>query len=392
MRVDETLKISSINISGLYNNDYDIVKLHHQICKHLESEKDSVVKRLRNKSNLLSLRTNKPQSVIDRRSDVNEKNRIEKQIEEILSGNRLTHYHNMADPIINKYRTYPSSVKILSFDEITKSSNTENLVDTLDPIIQQKVRCIEEFFVIARKYINISVRRNYNHDHNTCECCGESLTDAIIYNGMQICAVCDTEVPILITSKNETDVKRVTPTLNSKDESAHNFFKSLDRDQGKKSVKVEPELFLLLDEYFSRRKPDNSRAVVLNQPLNEYGFRGDTTPEMMWSAVGALKYQQHYENYMILGHLYWNWTLPDYSPYMAQLEREYAITQEVFYNIPVEERLRSSSLGTELRKFLHLQRVGHPCKMEHFKIASNVNSRKIQKRIWDMMLEGAGLA
>lgn len=106
------------------------------------------------------------------------------------------------------------------------------------------------------------------------------------------------------------------------------------------------------------------------------------------SALSHINRTEFYEDYNLIGHIIWNWILPDISKYREKIIDHYNKTQKVFCRIPPEERGRNSSLGTQYRLWRHLQLIGFPCKMEQFKIAEDPDSLMIHNQLWRKMCEG----
>ena len=162
--------------------------------------------------------------------------------------------------------------------------------------------------------------------------------------------------------------------------------KAFDRYQGFQSDPPDDSLYTILDNYFIQLGRPSGKEIK-EMELDERGRRGDTTHKMLLAALSHLGYPNYYEDVNLIGHKYWGWTLPDVSMYKEKIISHYVMTQNVFLQIPKEERDRQSSLGTQYRLWRHLQLVGHECYSDEFKIAENVDSLHKHNRLWKYMCE-----
>jgi hypothetical protein len=189
-------------------------------------------------------------------------------------------------------------------------------------------------------------------------------------------------------TKLAKDGSRINPNNSVDDDSIDNFLKAFTRYQGLQSDCPNEKLYEELDEYFRRQNLPLGHEIR-QLPLNERGRRGNTNHLMLWTALSAIERSAYYEDSNLIGHIYWGWTLPDVNQYRERIITHYNKTQKVFYEIPPEQRGRSSSLGTQYRLWRHLQLVGHDCRMDEFRIATNEDSLRTHDYLWRLMCEGA---
>jgi hypothetical protein len=223
-----------------------------------------------------------------------------------------------------------------------------------------------------------------------CLGCNLSLTKfGINENGIQRCLNCQTEYTVMILSKLSKDGGCVS-NGNTDDESIDNFIRAFIRYQGLQPQEHIPdELFEELDAYFHQNDRKLGEEIKL-LPLNKRGRRGDTDHKMLWNALSYIHRSEFYEDTNLIGHLYWGWTLHNLMHFKEKIISDYMKTQKVFYQIPPDERCRTSSLGTQFRLWRHLQLIGHECYPEEFKIAENAESMRTHNKLWQLMCEGAG--
>jgi hypothetical protein len=193
----------------------------------------------------------------------------------------------------------------------------------------------------------------------------------------------------MIVWKLSKDNSNSSGSNNVVDESIDNFIRAFIRYQGlQPRDHITQELFDQLDQYFIQ----NGRPIgenIRKLPLNKRGKRGDTNHKMLWTALSHINRSELYEDTNLIGHLYWGWTLNNIMHHKETIIAHYIKTQKVFYQIPQEERGRTSSLGTQFRLWRHLQLVGHECYQDEFKIAENAESMRTHNRLWALMCEGS---
>lgn len=261
----------------------------------------------------------------------------------------------------------------------------------MDDDIRKRISLIEEFLEIAGDYIQIDVIRYNVRPSDICSGCGASLSKvATNEDGTIRCPneTCLTEHNSIILAKLAKDSSRINTNVSTDDESIDNFLRSLTRYQGLQQDLPDDSLYDELDNYFIKHgRPSGN--IIKNLPLNERGRRGDTNHKMLWNALSEIGRSEYYEDANLIGHLYWGWILPNVSQYKETIVHHYLQTQKVFYQIPIEERGRNSSLGTQYRLWRHLQLVGHECYMDEFKIAENPESLRTHNRLWRLMCDGA---
>ena len=136
-------------------------------------------------------------------------------------------------------------------------------------------------------------------------------------------------------------------------------------------------------------KSSPTAAQIKELPLNNRGRRGDTDHKMLWKALEDIGRPEYYEDADLIGREYWAWEIRSIEEYREPIRLKYLKTQKVFYEIPIEERKRYSSLGTQLRLWRHLQLEGHECYKDEFKIGENEDSFRNNTRLWRLMCEGA---
>ncbi len=244
-----------------------------------------------------------------------------------------------------------------------------------------RLKLVNQYLKIAKKYIEIHVNRIVNHKIQ-CLNCQSSLDEFNHKEGYIRCTTCHNEYQSINTTKYTDNYNMQYINIENEDE---NFTKALMRYQGLQNNPPKI-LYSKLDNYFKERGFPNAEAIRL-LPFDDRGKKGNTNKKMLCSALASIGYASYYEDVNLIGHIYWDWKLPDLTHLKCLILKHYAQTQKSFYKIPSEVRQRISSLGTQYRLWRHLQLVGHVCYMEDFKIAENNDSLQNHHRLWKMMCQ-----
>lgn len=367
-------------IEGTYNDNYNIIYIDEIIRRKLGSEKN-MIPNLRKLYEKLEIATTQPQSYIVRENTLKKMALIKEDIENIQSRKKILVYESRVKNIIGEFRKYNDRI-------ITVSINLEKINPTEDEKIRKRLELIESYFEIANEYIEINIIKINNYPNNVCMGCGDSLSKILPTDeGCIRCPNpnCQTEHDTIISNKmpSGSDIH----INNYNDESMENFYRAFIRYQGLQKDRPPETIYGKLDEYFQKLgRP--TKEEVRNLPLTTRGRRGDTDHMMLWLALSSIGYSNYYKDVNLIGSIYWHWVLPNVMEYKELILHHYNVTQKVYYQIPIEERERDSSLGTSYRLWRHLQLVGHECNFNEFKIVTNNNSLRNHDKLWKLMVEG----
>lgn len=370
-------------ITGSYNENYNILYLDGIIRKKLEQEKHNHLLSLKNRLKTLNTMKMQPQTWLMRERTMDNIKKVEREIRQIETGERIRKYNKRVDHLIKEYKTFGEVVKTVFF------RNTEETQKEISEDTRRRLAVIDEYLDIARDYITLDIIKINNTPTDLCTGCGTSLAKvATNEEGTIRCPneECQIEHRAIIMTKSAKDATRINTTSSNDDESIENFRKAFTRYQGLQN-KPDKSLYDDLDKYFiGCGRPTGEQIRKL--PLNSKGRRGDTDHKMLWNALSETNHSEYYEDANLIGHIYWGWTLPDVAHLKDQIEQDYIETQAVFYQIPADERDRTSSPATQFRLWKHLQLRGHPCHRCEFKIAENSESNRIHEDIWKRMCDG----
>src|SRR4029079_7737136 len=275
---------------------------------------------------------------------------LESAISLIDKGQKLKKYKSMSEPLVQTY---------------LKSKGDDKLI------------IIEKFLKLAKNYIDINVSHTINVVNSCLNC--KKVIDEVNQDNVIKCPYCDNEHQHVNTLKYSEQFKN--------ENDMENFVKALTRYQGLQALPPKI-IYTKLDQYFKERGLPSSDEIK-TLPYNDNGKKGNTNKEMLYIALSQIGYSSYYEDVNLIGHIYWDWKLPDLVSVKDIIMRHFIETQKAFYKIPVDVKRRVSSLGTSYRLWRHLQLVGHICTVDDFKIAENQDSLSTHNRIWKMMCEMA---
>jgi hypothetical protein len=368
-----------------YSQDYNILSVDDIIRKKLRQEKYTRLPLLKKQLEELKSIANKVQTYISRLQTMEMIRDIEQDILKIESGMNITDYDSVVGEYLCEYRKFDNHVKTRVFGMDDEKFTFQDL----DEESRRRIYLIDAYLNIASRYIEIEVNRINCVQSDACIVCGTDL--AMIAPSEEGCIRCPnpeclTEHTMISMGKSSKDNSRICLNT-SEDESIENFLRAFIRYQGMQLDGPPDSLYDELDDYFIMQGLPTGEEIS-GLPLNDRGRRGNTNPKMLWKALSEIGRAEYYEDANLIGKLYWGWELPDIMMFRETIVDHYNKTQKVFYEIPSEERCRTSSLGTQYRLWRHLQLVGHDCHMDEFKIAENTDSLRIHNKLWRLMCEG----
>jgi hypothetical protein len=375
-------------IEGTYKDNYNIVNVDDIIRKKLRQEKYKHLENLKAKYKNLEIMSLTPQNYVARETTINSMNAIQKEIDNIEIGEKLRIYDEKTRDLIKEYKKYNGLIKTVSFDNNTEDDYIYD--EKTFEKFRNRIIIIEKYLEIASLYINVSIIKINAPSKEICCGCGGSLAKIPPSDdGFVRCPEEDCQTENIVIVQNKI-IKEGVYSTNNATESIDNFMKAFMYYQGLQNVKLPDNLFIKLDEYFRKIKRPTGEEIM-KLPLTSRGRRGDTDHKMIWSALSAIGYPEHYKHSNYICHKYWGWELPNVMHLKDIITYHYNVTEKIYKDIPVSERQRDSSLGIPYRLWRHLQLAGHECYSHEFKIVTNTDSLNCHDRLWKRMTEEANL-
>lgn len=367
------------SIERSFSDNLDILELHDFLLQKFEFEKETKTKLLRNQIEIETKRLEQPHYIIELKIIEYDIKQMVKEYEELINHKKLNQYLNLTKDIFELYHQIGHKKKIISFSN-TKQNKKEDIYQT-----KYRKLLIEKYIDIFKRYHDIHI--TYIQNLKTfCQVCQFDLSKCISEEaGIVVCPRCNTEKTMLIHTSIISEVKY----MNSKDgyEDRENFWKALQRFQGKQNNHIPERLYKELDEYFkSFGLPIGKEICALE--LTKKGTRGNTSRGMMFKALSESNNSVFYEDVNLICHLYWGWLLPDISADEDQIMNDYDMTQEVFKKIPKDRR---SSLNAQYRLWQHLRIRGYRYPIDDFKIVKTPDILVEHDRIMKIMCDECNL-
>lgn len=247
--------------------------------------------------------------------------------------------------------------------------------------------CIDEYLNIASEYIRISVYPENNKKKSKCPHCENYFekNESDPNTGILECSRCGYEIQNSLFVPSLRDGNNNTSFGNGY-EDRDNFIKKMQRKQGKLHSSFSETLFDDLDEVMRKRGYPKG-ADVRKMPLNNLGEKDGTSLEMLVTALADIKCPKYYNDVDYIAHVYWGWTLLDFSPWESDLLQMYDVTQRIYNEIENKERV--AALNTEVRLYLQLRSLGQKVSRTRFRFQDSQESLEFHQSMWRIMCEKA---
>jgi hypothetical protein len=346
----------------------DIIEIHSMI-----REKTKAISKMTIKANKLKESAEKTRFMIEKNNFNHQYREITAQIKELEAlKSKYDDYCGPAKPIILNFRNL-SPDKTVIFGKTDVRYNDD------------KIDAIKDYLVLLKKVIDFDIILQPKPD-NVCLECSSVICPFPITPGIITCQACG--IDKIVYASNEVYKSRGT---DNSYEDISNFSKTLLRFQGKQKIKFGQELYGKLDDYFKRIEKLTS-DVIRDLPVLSNGKKQGTSYNLLYTALFETCNSGHYEDANLIAHYYWGWKLPEISSGMEKkILDQYALTQKVFRNMPIDLRGRKSSLNTQYRLFKHLQLAGYPCSITDFKIPDTNDVVEKYDETWLKMCEECDL-
>lgn len=364
----------SRTVTGFYFTDLNILQIHAMIIRKFEDKKTDHVIGLERRLEAEIEKMARPQTGIERKDSVRIVKSLDGELSDINEKSDLKEYLKRSDELITAYQEIGPKPDIISF----KSSASKTETDDSSDEQMKRFLIIERYLTIARKYVDVDVVK-INDLGGRCRVCNGDLEGIVNEeNGLLLCPHCKIEFTILAKSYSYDDEPTTPTNHQSNYEDRENFWKALQRYQGKQPNKLPSNLSETLDIYFSSlRLPSGKEVEAL--PLNPDGSRGKTTRDLMYKALHDVNMAQYYEDVNLICHIYWGWHLPDVSHLEEAIMTDYDVSQVVFEQ---HKGTRKSCLNTQYRLWRHLSRLKHSCKPRDFKIVKTPEIVEFHEQMW----------
>ena len=175
---------------------------------------------------------------------------LKQKIYDIENDIPMAEYICTTTPIIEKYRKMiQTPVKVSFFN--TSSNRKDNLINcnfSKDNIENEKYELLDEYYDIAKKYIQIKSYKKETTQRYICHC-GNQYNYTESQNKI-ICNECYNVHSVQSIQTSFKDIDRVNLSQKYKYKKKVHFRDTVNQYQGKQNKKIEPEIYKILEEQF----------------------------------------------------------------------------------------------------------------------------------------------
>lgn len=360
-----------------YKNDYDIVSLHKRIKMKFENDIQNLDLLQKEYNEIYKLYL-LPNTIIKKNKLYDKLVKIQNKIDNISNQKDYIQYKDEVNDLLIQYQQKTSKIDIIT--NINDLFNDRMVTNDVTEIV-------DKYLAIASKYVEINYFKIYDDNNDYCLNCGCDL------NGIQFdydnlsCPECNCEIGNLSIPRLSNDIISST----SQNNALSNFLKIFKNYQGLENKNIDANIFKKLDDYFiSKNQIINTSAHVKTLPLDKYGHRGHTNRELLQNALLHVGRNDYYENYRLIAKKYWDWKIDNLTYLEEKIIHIYTVLQQAFFNIPLEERERSSSIGTQFELYCILTMLDITCCEDDFKIPKNPESLSNMKILFRRMCYECG--
>ena len=315
-------------VVDIFTDDYDILKLDIIVQANIELETEKSIERLNQR--LSEYKTNNDNEDNDNETS----SEIKILTDRVLQLNDkfpIKKYKEKTSNILEEYENLPKvNIKInkdgkpINADEKRKKKESSDIRKVL----------IRKYINIAKEFMNIDIMEKVSTELS-CKVCENpyDITGADP-SGQLTCDICGT------TTFTTFDFSSSVPKSNNNSD-WENFVKTLTNIQGKQKDEVPESIYDDLDRYFENTQ--HHRDKVKDMELDAMGHRGETSVDLLVTALNMTGHSKYYSDLFLIGKKYWEWELYDLDPYMDIIMAKYELKQSIYYRL---DKDRKSSLGT----------------------------------------------
>lgn len=342
------------NIHETYDNDLNILHIHQRILDKLSSLSNTSKNRkekLLEELKIEQVNVQKPQNYRERMDSMKIIERLQDEIKKNETDIEYHQYIEETRDIINQYNKIGPIRIDLNFGSSINDKSSLDVSDNNEDNYRNYL--IEEYIKYASKYIDMNIYKKMKSG-NKCPCCDAPINRSITTNdeGSMICPECDIEIPVYLTTSENTDMNDHKKKRSSLD--IENFNKKMNEYEGHPPNNAPSDIEEKLDEYFtSYGYPKCSEIRLL--PLNPDGrTRGNTSKKLLATALKAIGYSKYYAYMEWICHTFLAWVRHDISSLKPALRHDYQISQPI---IDENKGERKSNLNRDYRLFRGLEKL-----------------------------------
>ena len=375
---DGQISVTENGITCVFYEKLNLIELHSTILEFLNEQNTQKIFELEEQRNLYLEKTNKRQTIIQRKSSLQQLEEIDKQID-FMRINKQT-FLEKTKPMLDEYEQKFSEHSM--FDSHYKNESIET----------KKYRhyVIDQYLFEAAKYVRLIVERKIIAQ-NLCSSCGYDIQNVQEdINGYKTCPECFVEQENICNQTYQDEERgNIFISKDNNHQDKMGFLAVLYQYQGIEKFTIPIDLFSKLDCYFISINGVTSKKAQ-SIPTQENGTKLGTSRSMMMTALEKTRFRNLYKNCRLICKIYWGWSLPNISHLIEPLLEDYTLSENIFQKIKDPSDPRKSCLNAQFRAWKLLNRRGHKCSYSDFKGIDTDDILRYHEQKWTAICEELG--
>lgn len=369
-------------LTGIYTYDYPIDTVHRYIVNYFKEQYRSLPL-LRQRLLAFEQQLEYGQNSFDyntKQSIVVNIEELKYEIDIINTKKNVSQYMKQARPLLDNY---------LKLGKLRIDCQT-NLLLCSNSDIEYRLSIIEKYLKVAKQIINHDIIRR-EEVINICEECGDDINQLTVDAFGIIKCQCGIVYSTMSNTPSYSRTGVSSSSSNSDYQSEINFIRAYECYQGIQPINrhPKPEVYIQVENYLSTYLNYPPSSNIRNLPLNVDGEKDGTRREDMYTALDQTGNSRHYKDINLMCNRLWGWSLDDISLLYPSLIYDFKISEPIYNQIKIKYG-RRSSMNSQLRLYLHLLKLGHPCDYRKFKIPDTDNIINELMKIWSEMCQILG--
>lgn len=321
------------NVNSEKEEQFDILHIDEKIKKIIIQENMKLNDYKTEYIELTNLITNKNQKNIDI-SDKNKKelntkiNMLKKKIYELENDIPMAEYIYVSTPILEKYKKIiQTPVKVSFFNTSKKDENNLSRND----FENKKIELMDEFYDIAKKYIQIKSYKKEISQRYICDCGNQSN-----YTETQnkiICNECSNVHSVQSIQTSFKDIDRVNLSQKYKYKKKVHFRDTVNQYQGKQNKRIDPKIFSILEEQFKIHN------LVNNEGKTYFEKYSNITKEHIYMFLFETNNSNYYEDINMIHTHFTGIPCPDISDIEHLLYEDFDKVVDAYESLEDIERI-----------------------------------------------------
>lgn len=320
--------VRNVNVNDK-DEQFDILHIDEKIKKIIIQENmklDYYKKELVELTNLLN---NKKNDISDKiKKELNIKmNVLKKKIYELENNIPMAEYIYVSTPILEKYKKMIQIPVKVSFFNTTKKET----LSPRDDFENKKCELMDEFYDIAKKYIQIKSYKKEISQKYICEC-GNQNNYTETQNKI-ICNECSNVHSVQSIQTSFKDIDRVNLSQKYKYKKKVHFRDTVNQYQGKQNKRIDPKIFLILEEQFKIHNLVNNEGKTYTEKYS------NITKEHIYMFLFETNNSNYYEDINMIHTHFTGIPCPDISDIEHLLYEDFDKVVDAYESLEDVERI-----------------------------------------------------